>query len=157
MLPWLAGAREDFQRVFLPYMGMVAFLIKWPGPFEQTFLPPCHWCSIWDLALAGPVVIEKMLKSLDDRWKLMIGWLTGACLYYKLSHEPKGSGELISSTCICLHHCWEILDRKSSNYIVLYISLSVRWYIVQIWKQASDFLGRHSHGLEYRTHTSDSS
>ena len=27
---------EDFLR-FLPYMGMAAILVMWPGPFEQLF------------------------------------------------------------------------------------------------------------------------
>ena len=25
---------------FLPYMGMVAILVMWPEPFEQTFVAP---------------------------------------------------------------------------------------------------------------------
>ena len=29
---------EDFLR-FLPYMGMVAILVMWPGPFIQTLVP----------------------------------------------------------------------------------------------------------------------
>ena len=42
--------------VFLPYMGMVAILVMWPGPFEQTFVPP----SI------GPVVSEEnMFENVD--------------------------------------------------------------------------------------------
>ena len=24
-------------------MGMAANLVTWPGPFEQTFVPPSHW------------------------------------------------------------------------------------------------------------------
>ena len=34
-----AGSGEDFLR-FLPYMGMAAILVMWPGPFIQTFVPP---------------------------------------------------------------------------------------------------------------------
>ena len=32
------SGEEDFLR-FLPYMGMVAILVMWPGPFEQIFVP----------------------------------------------------------------------------------------------------------------------
>ena len=37
---WPFGSKEeDFLR-FLPYMGMAAILVMWPGPFEQSFVPP---------------------------------------------------------------------------------------------------------------------
>ena len=36
---------EDFLR-FLPYMGMAAILVMWPGPFIQTFVPPSQGGSI---------------------------------------------------------------------------------------------------------------
>ena len=40
------GAEDkDFLR-FLPYMGMAAILVMWPGTFEQTFVPPSHGGSI---------------------------------------------------------------------------------------------------------------
>ena len=53
-------------------MGMAATLVMWPGPFEQTFVPPSHGDSIWNLASIGPVVSEeKMFKEcgrrIDDR------------------------------------------------------------------------------------------
>ena len=32
---------EDFLR-FLPYTGMTAILVMWPGLFDQTFVPPSH-------------------------------------------------------------------------------------------------------------------
>ena len=56
------GSGEDFLR-FLPYMGMAAILVMWPGPFEQTFVPPSHGESIWNLASIGPVVSEEMFKE----------------------------------------------------------------------------------------------
>ena len=40
---------------FLPYMGVVA------RPREQTFVPPSHWGSTWNLALIGPAVLEKKI------------------------------------------------------------------------------------------------
>ena len=47
--------------VFLPYMGVAAILVMWPRPREQTFFPPSHWGSIWNLALTGPAVLEKKI------------------------------------------------------------------------------------------------
>ena len=61
---WPFGSREeDFLR-FLPYMGMAASLVMWPRLFEQTFVPPSHGGSIWNLTLIGPAVSkEKMFKE----------------------------------------------------------------------------------------------
>ena len=48
-------------------MDIAAILVMWPGPFEQTFVPPSHGGSIWNMTLIGPVVSEeKMFKSVDD-------------------------------------------------------------------------------------------
>ena len=30
---------EKIFKGFLPYMGVAAILVMWPGPFEQTFVP----------------------------------------------------------------------------------------------------------------------
>ena len=60
---WPFGSgEEDFRRV-LPYMGVVAILVMWPRPREQTFVPPSHWGSIWNLALISPVVLEKIFEN----------------------------------------------------------------------------------------------
>ena len=49
-------------------MGMAAILVMWPGPFEQTFVPPSHRSSIWILTLIGQVVSEaKMFKECGGR------------------------------------------------------------------------------------------
>ena len=40
-------------------MGIVAIFVMWPGPFEQTFVPPSHEDTIWNLASIGPVVSEE--------------------------------------------------------------------------------------------------
>ena len=82
----LGSGEEDLLR-FLPYMGMAAILVMWPGLFEQIFVPPSHGDSIWNLASIGPVVSEdKMFKErgwwTDDRWT------TEAYLSYKLTNEP---------------------------------------------------------------------
>ena len=67
------SGEEDFLK-FLPYMGKVAILVMWPGPFEQTFVPPSHRSSIWNLTLIGPVVSEEKIfkecgqrTTMDDR------------------------------------------------------------------------------------------
>ena len=49
---------EDFLK-FLPYMGVAAILVMWPGPFEQTFDPPSQGGSILNLTLIGQVVSEE--------------------------------------------------------------------------------------------------
>ena len=72
-------------------MGMVAILVKWPGPFEQTFVPPSHRSSIWNLTLTGPVVSEeKMFKECGRRWRMT----TDDYLSYKLTKWACASGEL---------------------------------------------------------------
>ena len=61
----LFGSREDFLR-FLPYMGTVAILVMWPGPYQQTFVPPSHGGSTWNLASIGPAVSkEKKFEMLN--------------------------------------------------------------------------------------------
>ena len=77
-------------------MGVAAILVmgpSWscdPDP-RTTFVLPTHGGSTWNLVSIGPAVLEKMFKNggrrrTDD----------GACLYCKLTYEPKGSGELKS-------------------------------------------------------------
>ena len=67
-------------------MDMAAILVMWPGPFEQTFFPPSHGGSIWNLASIDPVDSEeKMFENVDihtdDRGLTYI-------LYNKLTNEP---------------------------------------------------------------------
>ena len=87
---WPFGSREeDFLR-FLPYMGMAAILVMWPGTFEQTFVPPSNRSSIWNLTLIGPVVSdEKMFKECGRRRT------TEAYLSYKLTKQAFGPDELL--------------------------------------------------------------
>ena len=71
-------------------MGVVAIFVMWPRSPEQTFIPPTHGGATWNLASIGPAVLEKKIfenggQPTEDG---------GACLYYKLTYEPKGSGEL---------------------------------------------------------------
>ena len=87
---------EDFFFRFLPYMGMAATLVMWPGPFQQTFVPPSQRSSIWNLTLICLVVSEeKMFKECgrrmtDDRRRRT----TETYLSYKLTKWAFGSGEL---------------------------------------------------------------
>ena len=61
------GSEEDFLR-FLPYMGMAAILVMWPGPFEQFFVPPIPGGYRWNLVTIGPVVSEeKSFEIVDGR------------------------------------------------------------------------------------------
>ena len=71
-------------------MGMAAILVMWPGPFEQTFVPPSHRNSIWNLTLIGPVVSEKIFKECG-RQRMMEAYLS-----YKFIKWAFGSGELKS-------------------------------------------------------------
>ena len=64
----LLGLREEDFLMFLPFLGMAAILVMWPGLFEQTFFPPSHRSPVWNLTLIGPVVSEeKMFKERGRR------------------------------------------------------------------------------------------
>ena len=88
---------EDLLRL-LPYMGMAAILVIWPWPFEQTFLPPSHRSSIWNLTLIGPVVSEKKMFKKCRRWQTTYDGrrrrTTGDGGLPKLTKWAFGSGEL---------------------------------------------------------------
>ena len=82
-------------------MGMAAILVMWPGFFEQTFFPPSHRSSIWNLILIGPVVSEeKMFKECGRRKKTYttddddVRRTMKAYLSYKLTKWAFGSGDL---------------------------------------------------------------
>ena len=69
-------------------MGMAAILVMWPGPFEQTFVPPSQGGSIRNLASIGPVVSEeKMFENVDVHTYIHTD--DRAYLHYKLTNEPK--------------------------------------------------------------------
>ena len=73
-------------------MGMAAILVMWSRPCKQTFIPQPYWGSIWNLALTGPAILEKIFEKCgrtDNGQMVNRPWL-----YYKLTNEPKGSGEL---------------------------------------------------------------
>ena len=66
-------------------MGMAAILVMWPRSFDQTFIFPSQWGSMWNLTLTGPVISEE--KPFGWRWRRR---RTEACLSYKLTDEPLG-------------------------------------------------------------------
>ena len=68
-------------------MGVVAILVMWHGSFELLFPQPIEAAHEICLRLAQQFW-RRYLKMVDD---------DRACLYYKLAHEPKGSGELTIS------------------------------------------------------------
>ena len=78
-------------------MGMAAILVMWPGPFEQLLFPHPMEASyeIW-LWSAKTFQKRRCLKSVDNDGRRTTTTDNGACLYYKLTYEPKGSGELKS-------------------------------------------------------------
>ena len=74
-------------------MAMAAILIMWPGPFEQTFVPPSQGGSTWNVVSIGSVVSEeKMFENVQNTHAYIR--TTEAYLSYKLTTEPLGSGEL---------------------------------------------------------------
>ena len=58
-------------------MDIVAILVMWLAPFEQTFVSPSHGGSTWSLASIGLVVIgEKKFKNIEsERWMNDHAWL----------------------------------------------------------------------------------
>ena len=71
-------------------MGMVAILVMWPRPFEQTFIPQPQGGSIWNLASIGLVVSEEMFENVGTL-TYMYTYIhtdirtTEVYLYYKLT------------------------------------------------------------------------
>ena len=90
----------------LPYMGVTVILVMWPRPREQIFVPPFHWGSIWNLALIGPAVLEKNI--FENGGRMDDGHRTddGPWLYYKLTNQLKGSGELNIYNDITIYAGW---------------------------------------------------
>ena len=91
----LVPEKKNFEG-FLTYMGVAAILVMWPRSPDQTFVPLTHRGSTWNLALIGPAVLEKKIFENDGRTATDNGRTTddGACLYFNLTNEYKGSGEL---------------------------------------------------------------
>ena len=102
-------------------MGMVAILVMWPGPFEQTIVPPPQGGSKWNLASIGPVVSEEMFENVDNTYTHIR--MTEAYLYYKLTYRlrwakhPKDSRK----NCCNLNHAAKFLVVRIS-WILQYLA-----------------------------------
>ena len=51
---------KKISKGFLPYMGMVAILVKWPASYHQIFISLYLKAFIQNLVQNGPVVSEKI-------------------------------------------------------------------------------------------------
>ena len=81
-----------------------------------NFVPPAHGGSIWNLALFAPAVSEdKMFEECG--WRMTEGRTTdkGAFLYYTLTNEPKGSGEL---------KCIQFSKRRALRWVTCWMATS---------------------------------
>ena len=87
----IGSGEEDLLR-FLPYMGMAAILVMWPGPFKQLFVPPIPGGYIWNLVTIGSVVSEEKSFEIVDGRRRTTGTTEPA--YTKSSPGDFGSGEL---------------------------------------------------------------
>ena len=101
---------------FLPYMGVVATLVMWPRCPEQTFVPQTHGGCTWNLASTGLAVLEKKIfengGQTDDKGQRTDDRVS---LYYKLTSEPKGSGELKSMYSVWHGICKVKIGQDSQN------------------------------------------
>ena len=84
---------------YLPYNGHLGYVwnrLLFPLPISSTY-------EIW--LWLTPWFLRWCLKSVDDG-RAMKDWRTNdrACLYYKLTYEPKGSGELKNKNRTCQNH-----------------------------------------------------
>ena len=105
-------------------MGMVAILVMWPRCREQTFVPPTHGGSTWNLASIGPWVLEK--KIFENGGRTTDGRADdGGWLYFKLTNEPKGSDELKSwlsiSFIICVNCIYSNIHPSLINAPALFM------------------------------------
>ena len=66
-------------------MGMVAILVMWPGPFEQTFIPSSQGDSIW-LQLASRLLRKRRMKILNLSDLDQGQWMTLAIGTHKASY-----------------------------------------------------------------------
>ena len=57
-------------------MDMTAILDMWPGPFEQTFVPPSHGGSTCNLASVGLVVSKEKFENVEAKrlWTKVNEW-----------------------------------------------------------------------------------
>ena len=65
----LAGFGEDDFKWFLSYMGMVAFLVIWPGPFWTNFLSSNLKMLYMKFGFQGPIALAP-----EGIWKYKSEW-----------------------------------------------------------------------------------
>ena len=102
------SGEEDFLQ-FLPYMGMAAILVMWPGPFEQIFHSPIpeklhmkfDWLAQW---FQRRICLKSVDNGQTDEW-----WTTEAYLSYKLN--------------MSLWLTWANHNNKSINYTSLFFQI----------------------------------
>ena len=111
------GSGEEYFSSFLSYMDMAAFLVKWSGPFEHTFVPLPHGFNRLS-GFRGKDVWKCWQHTHVHTYIHTYKRTTKAYLYDKLTTEPKGSGELK----ICFYTGQKI---KSYYYVLTGISLNV--------------------------------
>ena len=75
-------------------MGMVAILVMWPGPFEQTFVPPSQGGSTWNFATNFDPVVSEIFENVDNTPTQTYERTTEAYLSYKLTNEPSAQMSL---------------------------------------------------------------
>ena len=83
--------KKKIFKGFSPDMSVAATLVMWPRLHKTNF------CSPIPLRLHTKFGSDWPCSFWEDVWRVWTtDWRTddGACLYYKLTHEPKGSGEL---------------------------------------------------------------
>ena len=56
------SGENDFFKV-LPKIGIMAILVRRPGPFQQIFNLPLPGCCIWNLTEIGPAVSEEKFEN----------------------------------------------------------------------------------------------
>ena len=62
----LTGSREEDVWRFLPYMGIAAILVMWPGPREKNFRSSITWMRHMKFDFNRPRVSEeKMFENVD--------------------------------------------------------------------------------------------
>ena len=74
---------------FLPYMGLAAILVMWPRPREQTSFPHPTEAPYEIWLWQAKRFWRRRERQTKDAWTDDKPWL-----YYKLTNEPKDSGEL---------------------------------------------------------------
>ena len=125
-------------------MGMEASLVMWPGPFEQTFIPPSQGGSTWNLASIGPVVSEKMFENVDNTYIHMNGWQRPTYpISSPMSLRLRWANELPSRFVTVTGKTYlQIMANESNELQGRFVTVTVRltlesWQINHHWRRKS--------------------